>query len=149
MSTTTCNIEEIVLNSSEFDGAKTEGSATINLTSYDKDFSFANVHTRQETTLFEIFASNDDKSYGLTLKLHKNVDESEDSLRVIFQMYFWARQTDGIYYAYALVHDKAGRIHIKLNDDESIKEIDFKLNLKLGVDGPLDWSTGQIKLNSK
>ncbi|WCM52249.1 hypothetical protein OH720_04305 [Pseudomonas sp. WJP1] len=148
MSTTTGNTEAFTLNS-ETNGAKTEGSATINLASYGKDFSFANVSTRQDTSLFEIFAINDDKSYGLTLKLHKNFDESEDSLRAVYQMHFWARQTDDSHYVYALVHDKAGRIRIKLNDDRSINEIDFKLNLKFGVDGPLDWSTGQIKLNSK
>jgi hypothetical protein len=148
MSTTTCNTEAIARNS-EFNGAKSEGSATINLASYGKDFFFANVSTRQDTSLFEIFATNEDKSYGLDLKLHKNPDESEDSLHVIYQMYFWARQHNGDRDAYALVRDKAGRIHIKLNDDRSIKEIDFKLNLKLGVNGPLDWSTGQIKLNSK
>ncbi|EJN35552.1 hypothetical protein PMI35_00102 [Pseudomonas sp. GM78] len=148
MSTTTGNTEAFNLNS-ETDGAKTEGSATINLASYDKGFSFANVSTRQDTSLFEIFAANNDKSYGLTLKLHKNFDETEDSLRVVYQMHFWARQADDSHYVYALVHDKAGRIHIKLHDDRSIKEIDFKLNLKLGVDGPLDWATGQIKLNSQ
>nr|WP_180205760.1 hypothetical protein [Pseudomonas sp. SbOxS1]NYU05913.1 hypothetical protein [Pseudomonas sp. SbOxS1] len=149
MSITTCNTEAITLNS-EPDDTKTEGSVTINLESYGKDFYFPNVSIIQETSLFEIFASNDDKSYGLTLKLHKKYfDESEDFLRVIFQMHFWARQIDDTHYVYALAHDKAGRIRIKLNDDRSIKEIDFNLNLKFGVDGPLDWATGQIKLNSK
>jgi|LNAP01.1.fsa_nt_gb hypothetical protein len=148
MSKTTCNTEATTLNS-EFDGAKSEGSATINVASYGKDFSFTNVYTRQDTSLFEIFATNDDQSYGLTLKLQKEFDESEDSLRVINQMQFLARQHNGSHDVYSLVHDKIGRISIKLSDDGSIKEIDFKLNLKLGVNGPLDWSTGQIKLNSK
>ncbi|MCK8684046.1 hypothetical protein [Pseudomonas umsongensis] len=148
MSKTTCNTEATTLNS-EFDGAKSEGSATINVASYGKDFSFTNVYTRQDTSLFEIFATNDDQSYGLTLKLQKEFDESEDSLRVINQMQFLARQHNGSHDVYSFVHGKIGRISIKLSDDESIKEIDFKLNLKLGVNGPLDWSTGQIKLNSK
>jgi hypothetical protein len=148
MSETTSNNQAATLNS-QSDTTKIDGSVSISLKSYNKIFTLTNVSTKEGSSHFEIFATNEDSSYGLTLKVHNDFKEGENPLNIIYDMQFWARQWNGWFDVYSLARDAEGGISFMLNADGSIRQIDFQLYLKLGVYGNLDLTTGQINLSSK